>query len=138
MKLWLVESEVATLINMVPSHLVILNTLADQELEDTLELMVQLEATLADIPEDMGELLEDIPILVVIPVTLEDTLVDIVEELPQEATSTMVLITEQLLRKSLLNLESNIFHLKKNILNMIEFKESKEFLLKDKLLNIKS
>ena len=128
----------ATLINMVPSHLVILNTLADQELEDTLELMVQLEATLADIPEDMGELLEDIPILVVIPVTLEDTLVDIVEELPQEATSTMVLITEQLLRKSLLNLESNIFHLKKNILNMIEFKESKEFLLKDKLLNIKS
>ena len=44
---------------------------------------------------------------------------------------------ELLLNKFLLNPEFNIFLSKKNILSMNAFKELKEFLLKDKLLNMK-
>ena len=50
----------------------------------------------------------------------------------------VVIVTKELLlNKFLLNPEFNIFLSKKNILSMNAFKELKEFLLKDKLLNMK-
>ena len=49
----------------------------------------------------------------------------------------MELIIELLLNRSQLNLESNIFLSKRNILSTIEFKESKEFQYKDKLSSTK-
>ena len=116
-------------LSMFPNPMFILHMSVDQELEGTLELM----DTLLDMLEVMVELLEDILILLL--ATLAMLLVDI-QESPQEATL-MVPTTEQLPKKSQLNLESNIFPLKRNILSMTEFKESKEFLLKDKLLNMK-
>lgn len=51
--------------------------------------------------------------------------VDLLDLLPVE-------LIELLLNKFQYNLESNTFHSKKNILNMIEFKESKEFHMNNK------